>query len=184
MVAYVSITCDAVSRPDERPNRSCATDGWFGCAIARFGVGVGRSIDRARLLRLMRVGRLFRDRHRRLRQWWHGHWLLRYRLLWNCRWELRGLQQKIAGPMLGPVDTPAAPRIPADSPVARSVASSCPSTLLAVIVARVSPNAKMKVGIVRIAGGLVGSREYRGTHDFQYPSYVNHVPAHPARGPR
>ena len=73
---------------------------------------------------------------------------------------IAGLQQKIAGPMLGPVDTPAAPRIPADSPVARSVASSCPSTLLAVIVARVSPNAKMKVGIVRIAGGLVGSREY------------------------
>ena len=147
-------------------------------------VGAGRSIGPARLLRLIRAGCLFRDRHRRLRKRWHGHWLLRYRLLWNCRWELRGLQQKIAGPMLGPVDTPAAPRIPADSPVARSVASSCPSTLLAVIVARVSPNAKMKVGIVRIAGGLVGSREYRGTHDFQYPSYVNHVPAHPARGPR
>lgn len=37
MVAHVSITCDAVSRPDERPNRSCATDGWFGWAIAGFG---------------------------------------------------------------------------------------------------------------------------------------------------
>lgn len=67
MVAHVSITCDAVSRPDERPNRSCATDGWFGWPLP--DSGRGREKHRpGRLLRLIRAAALFRDRHRRLLQ--------------------------------------------------------------------------------------------------------------------